>query len=239
MNLLLFLFKVIDTAKMSQDEHSYQNKASNMAKLSSFSADSPEHSDGTSHKKTFSSNNNLIVDNEKRKFAISTHLTKAESIGESFSRNKALAVRLTTEWAMDSDYYAGKTSKTKNNNGCNAAASTATIGSVATPISERMNLDDVNEDGFVNDKNEISDAEENVNSRKKESGRIGNENSDEDDDMNYSLFSGAKNSPHLNDQKLALINPLWSGVAFYVDLHGHAAKRGCFIYGSYFFLPIH
>ena len=40
------------------------------------------------------------------------------------------------------------------------------------------------------------------------------------------------NSPHLNDPKLNTINPLWSGIAFYVDLHGHAARRGCFIYGN-------
>lgn len=31
---------------------------------------------------------------------------------------------------------------------------------------------------------------------------------------------------HLKDPKLAAINPMWSGIAFYVDLHAHAAKRG-------------
>ena len=165
-----------------------------------------------------------MTDNEKRKFAAS-YIAKPETIGESISRNKALAERLTTEWA-ESGYFMNKSKNKKENNSANS--------STATPLSDRMNLDDVYENGFIHEKNEHSDDDENA-SRRRGSGRIGNENSDDDDDVNYSLFSGAKNSPHLNDQKLALINPLWSGVAFYVDLHGHAAKRGCFIYGKNFF----
>ena len=63
--------------------------------------------------------------------------------------------------------------------------------------------------------------------------RIGNENSDEEDDdvqigKQYKLDGVQENvsSEHLNDHRLAAINPLWSGIAFYVDLHAHAAKRG-------------
>lgn len=56
---------------------------------------------------------------------------------------------------------------------------------------------------------------------------IGNENSDDDDDNNdFFKINDGKNSPHLNDPRLLLVNPLCSGIAFYVDLHGHAAKRG-------------
>lgn len=39
-------------------------------------------------------------------------------------------------------------------------------------------------------------------------------------------------SDHLNNPKLATINPFWSGIAFYIDLHAHAAKRGVFMYGN-------
>ncbi|XP_025109190.1 cytosolic carboxypeptidase-like protein 5 isoform X2 [Pomacea canaliculata] len=65
--------------------------------------------------------------------------------------------------------------------------------------------------------------------------RLGNEGSEDEEASPVTLEGLSGNcSPHLSDAQLLEIHPHDSGVAFYMDLHGHASKRGCFIYGNYF-----
>lgn len=65
--------------------------------------------------------------------------------------------------------------------------------------------------------------------------RLGNEGSDEEvGDIAISDLDTHVYAPHLCDPKLKEISSEESGIAFYVDLHGHASKRGCFMYGNYF-----
>lgn len=64
--------------------------------------------------------------------------------------------------------------------------------------------------------------------------RLGNEGSEDEDDPSSMEGVSGTCAPHLADPKLRDILPHESGIAFYVDLHGHASKRGCFIYGNFF-----
>jgi len=59
---------------------------------------------------------------------------------------------------------------------------------------------------------------------------VGNEGSDDEDDS--TPITNGVYSPHLSNPLLRTIAPSNSGVAFYVDLHAHASKRGCFMYGN-------
>ena len=60
---------------------------------------------------------------------------------------------------------------------------------------------------------------------------VGNEGSD-DDDEDLTQVTDDVYSAHLSDPLLRTVAPANSGIAFYVDLHAHASKRGCFMYGN-------
>ena len=73
-----------------------------------------------------------------------------------------------------------------------------------------------------------------LDSDREASDRLGNEGSEDEDDPSSMEGLSGTCAPHLAEARLRDILPHESGIAFYVDLHGHASKRGCFIYGNYF-----
>ena len=96
----------------------------------------------------------------------------------------------------------------------------------------RLKLSELNMSEDLNPNSAMTDMC--LDSDREQTERLGNEGSEDEDDPPTMEGLSGNCAPHLADPKLKEILPHESGIAFYVDLHGHASKRGCFIYGNCF-----
>ncbi|XP_070195539.1 cytosolic carboxypeptidase-like protein 5 isoform X3 [Littorina saxatilis] len=173
----------------------------------------------------------------------SSQLTRSELVTETMKIEPLNLADLDVSDGSTSDQSGGETYKANKLHPTSSSSSLFSLldqkneameGVDVRPVDSelRLRLSELNMSEDLNPNSAMTDFC--LDSEREVSDRLGNEGSEDEEEPGTMEGLSGTCAPHLADPKLKEILPHESGIAFYVDLHGHASKRGCFIYGNFF-----